>query len=252
MPYYVPGTKIYYNYTNTYGDSNYVIGINAKTENLEACLNFIDMLADPDAYLWIRSGPAGEIWDVDENGVANITDTGIESAKKNGPGSVFTMSTGEEISLWNTQWIVSEGGAMTSYTDKEGNPRTNMTTSWTEMVDISSDNDAYRAWQEDTGHDSWMDWLNANNAYCSSSALGNLSPFESIPDDTMQLTIDSIKDVVTTASWKMVYAESDADFDALWNQMVSDCEGLGAEDVISWRLADIENAKTIRDSLAAD
>lgn len=252
MPYYVPGTKIYYNYTNTYGDSNYVIGINAKTENLEACLNFIDMLADPDAYLWIRSGPAGEFWDVDENGVANITDTGIESAKKNGPGSVFTMSTGEEISLWNTQWIVSEGGAMTSYTDKEGNPRTNMTTSWTEMVDISTDNDAYRAWQEDTGHDSWMDWLNANNAYCSSSALDNLSPFESIPDDVMQLTIDSIKDVVTTASWKMVYAESDADFDALWNQMVSDCEGLGAEDVISWRLADIENAKTIRDSLAAN
>ena len=68
----------------------------------------------------------------------------------------------------------------------------------------------------------------------------------------MQLTIDSIKDVVTTASWKMVYAESDADFDALWNQMVSDCEGLGAEDIISWRLADIENAKTIRDSLAAN
>ena len=72
MPYYVPGTKIYYNYTNTYGDSNYVIGINAKTENLEACLNFIDMLADPDAYLWIRSGPAGEIWDVDENGVLKL------------------------------------------------------------------------------------------------------------------------------------------------------------------------------------
>lgn len=252
MPYYIPGTKIYYKYTSTYGDSNYVIGINAKTENLEACLNFIDMLADPDAYLWIRSGPAGEVWDVDENGVATITDAGMESAKKNGPGSAFTLSTGEEISLWNTAWIVSEGGAMTSYTDKEGNPRTNMTTSWTEMVDISTDNDAYRAWQEDTGYDSWMDWLNANNAYCSSSVLDNLSPFESIPDDVMQLTIDSIKDVVTTASWKMVYAESDADFDALWNQMVSDCEGLGAEDVISWRLADIENAKAIRDSLAAD
>ena len=42
------------------------------------------------------------------------------------------------------------------------------------------------------------------------------------------------------------------DFDALWNQMVSDCEGLGAEDIISWRLADIENAKTIRASLAAN
>lgn len=252
MPYYVPGTKIYYNYTNTYGDPNYVIGINAKTENLEACLNFIDMLADPDAYLWIRSGPAGEIWDVDENGVATITETGIESAKKYGTGGVFTTSSGEEIALWNTPWIVSDGGALTSYTDAEGNPRANMTSTWTEMLEISTNNDAVRAWQKDTGYDTWMDWLNENNAYADSSALDDITTFVSIPDDVMQLTIDSIKDVVTTASWKMVYAESDADFDALWNQMVSDCEGLGAEDIISWRLADIENAKAIRDSLAAN
>ena len=252
MPYYVPGTKIYYNYTNTYGDSNYVIGINAKTENLEACLNFIDMLADPDAYLWIRSGPAGEIWDVDENGVATITETGIESAKKYGTGGVFTTSSGEEIALWNTPWIVSDGGALTSYTDAEGNPRANMTSTWTEMLEISTDNDAVRAWQKDTGYDTWMDWLNENNAYADSSTLDDIRTFVSIPDDVMQLTIDSIKDVVTTASWKMVYAESDADFDALWDKMVSDCEGLGAEDIISWRLADIENAKTIRDSLAAN
>lgn len=67
-----------------------------------------------------------------------------------------------------------------------------------------------------------------------------------------QLMVDSIKDVVTTASWKMVYAENDASFDSLWNQMVSDCEGLGAQDIIDWRLADIENAKSVRDSLAAD
>lgn len=252
MPYYVPGTKIYYNYTNTYGDSNYVIGINAKTENLEAYLNFIDMLADPDAYLWIRSGPAGEIWDVDENGVATITETGIESAKKYGTGGVFTTSSGEEIALWNTPWIVSDGGALTSYTDAEGNPRANMTSTWTEMLEISTDNDEVRAWQKDTGYDTWMDWLNENNAYADSSALDDITTFVSIPDDVMQLTIDSIKDVVTTASWKMVYAESDADFDALWDKMVSDCEGLGAEDIISWRLADIENAKTIRDSLAAN
>lgn len=252
MPYYVPGTKIYYNYTNTYGDPNYVIGINAKTENLEACLNFIDMLADPDAYLWIRSGPAGEIWDVDENGVATITETGIESAKKYGTGGVFTTSSGEEIALWNTPWIVSDGGALTSYTDAEGNPRANMTSTWTEMLEISTDNDAVRAWQKDTGYDTWMDWLNENNAYADSSALDDITTFVSIPDDVMQLTIDSIKDVVTTASWKMVYAESDADFDALWDKMVSDCEGLGTEDIISWRLADIENAKAIRDSLAAD
>lgn len=30
MPYLIPGTKIYFNYENTYGLYDYVIGVNAK------------------------------------------------------------------------------------------------------------------------------------------------------------------------------------------------------------------------------
>ncbi|MCM1304935.1 MAG: hypothetical protein NC306_12655 [Butyrivibrio sp.] len=66
----------------------------------------------------------------------------------------------------------------------------------------------------------------------------------------MQLTIDALKTTIVEASWKMVYAESEDDFNAIWDKMVSDCEGLGAQDVIDWRLADIDNAKQVRDSLA--
>ena len=45
------------------------------------------------------------------------------------------------------------------------------------------------------------------------------------------------------------HASSDSEFDALWEQMVADCNGLDANSIIEWRLADLENAKTIRDSL---
>ena len=38
QPYLVPGTKVYYNASRPYGDSAYMIGINAKTRNLDACL----------------------------------------------------------------------------------------------------------------------------------------------------------------------------------------------------------------------
>ena len=254
MPYYVPGTKIHYNYNSAYGNSNYVIGINAQTQNRDACLKFIDMLADPDAYLCCRCGPKGEVWDVDSNGVASITDTALTWCKEHNSIDLggYTLSSGEELTLWNTPWIVSDGGALTSYTDAEGNRRPNMTNTWTEMQDISATNEVYASWCKAVGYDSWLDWLNAKNAYVASSALDNIQSFESIPDDMTQLMVDSIKDVVTTASWKMVYAENDASFDSLWNQMVSDCEGLGAQDIIDWRLADIENAKSVRDSLAAD
>ena len=79
--------------------------------------------------------------------------------------------------------------------------------------------------------------------------MDNIINFCSQPDDSMQLTIDAIKDVVVNASWKMVYAENENEFDKIWNQMVADCEGLGAASVMEWRLADIEHAKLIRDEL---
>ena len=34
--------------------------------------------------------------------------------------------------------------------------------------------------------------------------------------------------------------------------MVSDAEELGAEEVIEWKLADIDNAKQLRDALATE
>lgn len=251
MPYLVPGTKVYHSHSNVYGDPQLVIGINAKTENLEACLNFIDMMSDSDAYLWVRSGPAGEVWDVDDKGVASFTEKGmaytLEAA--NGSTDLYKLENGEELVLWNTPWIVSDGGVLTSYTGPDGERRPSITTAWSEMIEINTNNDTYKSWQEVTGYDTWKDWLEAENAWVMESDLTNIELFESIPDDMMKLTIDAIRDKVNTASWKMVYAETDEEFDKLWNQMVSDCEGLGAQDIIDWRIADIENAKKVRDSL---
>lgn len=251
MPYLIPGTKVYFNYNSAYGNSQFVIGINAKTENIEACLNFIDMMADPDAYLWVRSGPAGEIWDVDENGVATFTEKGMDFAVEMGGGDTtgFTTESGEEVVLWNTPWIVQDGGVLTSYTDPDGNRRPCITTAWNEMIELSSNTGVHESWKKATGYDTWQEWLEAEDAWVTNSALTNVELFESTPDDMMKLTIDAISDKVTTASWKMVYAETDEEFDKLWDQMVSDCEGLGAQEIIDWRLADIENAKTVRDSL---
>ena len=102
-------------------------------------------------------------------------------------------------------------------------------------------------WRATTGHENWKEWL--GDDYSSDSPLQDVFSFTSLPDDNMQLMIDAIKDKVTTASWKMVYSSSDSEFDTLWDQMVADCNGLDANSIIEWRLADLENAKRIRDSL---
>lgn len=41
-------------------------------------------------------------------------------------------------------------------------------------------------------------------------------------------------------SWKCVYAESDEEFEALWNEMVTTCKGYGYDDVVAEKVADIQ------------
>ena len=249
LEYYIPGTKVYYNGNNPYGDANYVIGINAKSDKLDACFAFLDMLADPDALLVTSSGPEGEFWYADGTD-AYFTEAGLKHLETSDMGDFtgFKLENGEELSLWNTPFICGQG-AMTSYGDGKGGKRVARSNAWEENNVISTNNETFKKWQETTGYENWQAWLAAEDAFISESPLDYIRTFESLPDDMMQLTVDAIRDKVTTASWKMIYAESEEEFEQLWNQMVTDCEGLGAQDVIDWRLEDIENAKKVRDSL---
>lgn len=249
LEYHIPGTKIYYSSSSSYGDARYMIGISAKTKNVDACLAYLDMLADPEAYLILMQGPDGEYWYSDDKGNAYLTDAAKEwLAAGNNNFAGFELSTGETLELWNTPFI-AWNGTLTKYGDGEGGYRTAATSGWTEVNELSTVTENFRNWQKTTGYECWKDWLGDN--YCEESPLKDVFSFTSLPDDNMQLMIDAIKDKVTTASWKMVYSSSDSEFEALWDQMVSDCNGLGADSIIEWRLSDLENAKGVRDSLKA-
>ncbi len=50
------------------------------------------------------------------------------------------------------------------------------------------------------------------------------------PDD-LQMVMNQIGDVVKTNSWKMVFAKDEAEFNALWEDMVTKANGLGIEQV---------------------
>ena len=247
--YYIPGTNIYYSYKSTYGDASKVIAINAKTENLEACLELLDMWCDPDAYLELINGPDGEFTWYSDGENAYPTEETITYMKENDGKTPEKLKDGEEAKLWNTSFCINTG-AFTSYKDGKGNYRLVRVGQWSELQEITTDNATFDKWKATTGYDSWNDWLEAEGAYYHESSMDNVKTFCTTPSDSMRLTIDAIKDEVVNASWKMVYAESDEQFDQIWDEMVEKCEGLGAQEIMDWRLEDIANAQAIVKSLA--
>ena len=244
---YVPGTTIYYKPGNTYGSTNCYLVVNADTENLDGCLKFMDMLSDSAAQIYASMGPEGDFWYTTEDGHLLMTEKAHEYYQK-ADGSNYTYDNGEEAYLWNTAYILNTG-VETGYLGYDESPIVNRHSDWAEEMQYTTNTENYNDWKEHTGYNTWQELLLDKGAWVSESPLDNVINFASTPDDTMQLTVDAIKDVVVNASWKMVYAESDEDFDKIWDKMITDCEGLGAQDIINWRLADLENAKTVRDSL---
>ena len=46
--------------------------------------------------------------------------------------------------------------------------------------------------------------------------------------------------IMKECSWKCVYAKGDAEFDALWKEMVETCKSYGYDDVAAEKMADIQ------------
>lgn len=251
-PYYQPAyfadEKICFPNYNTYGVKGSYLVVNANTQKLDACLRLLNMMADPDVYLVWRSMPQGEEWDIESGNVAYITDAYLDSIRNETP---FVAENGEENKLFNTT-AICHVGVDTSYVDQEGNILPPLAHNWPEALAVSNDSEQFQAWQELYGYDSFVELLESKGALYRESRLLNADSFVELPDDSQQLTIDTLVDTVNTAAWKMIYAESNSDFDSLWKQMVSDAEELGAIEIYDWAVENIENAVKTRDSLAAN
>ncbi|MGI6107419.1 MAG: extracellular solute-binding protein [Lachnospiraceae bacterium] len=249
--YWIPGTIYYLNTNTLYGDA--VFGntdayyvVNANTQNLDACLAYLDMMADPDAELLGNAGPEGDMYEIND-GVLTLTEKAKEYYQSN-TSDHYYYDNGEQAYLWKVGWMLA-GSAKMSYVGPDGEALCCLHTAWPEELAITSQNDVQKMWSETTGYDSWEDLAADKQCEVNSSTLDYINSFLSTPDDSMKLTMSAIKSKIVDASWKMVYAADEEEFQSLWDQMVKDCNDLGADELMQWRLDDIENARELRDSV---
>ncbi len=246
---YMDSQTLYQESWNSVYGTDYVMVVNAKSEHIEQALAFINMMADPDIYMQFMCGPEGELWYV-EDGVTYMADGVVEMQVNGDP---MYLSTGESVgySTYPLDWVIDDTSFPTSYVDADGNSRTPKFTRWSEVLEITYSSEQMAQWREISGYDFLVDQAMANDSYKLTSDLDYVTNFTSTPDDMLQLTIDSIKDEVVNDSWQMVYASSDEEFESIWAQMVENATGLGAQDVIDYRLSDLEQAMATRDALNA-
>jgi len=208
------------------------IAISANAENVDTCLKFVDMLADYDALLTLYNGPQGDRWDI-KDGKLVMTDKFKEYLEAG--GGTYVLENGEEYSLFN---IVSYIPNMGNTIEKYGEPFP--MTLWTEYVDRQYETEDAQAWSARYGYKYLKDLLEAENKM---TAVMDTSfvPFLTPDSDDMKLT--ALKDVIVPSTWELIYAKDDAEFEQIWSRMKQNAEALGLEDVISYKVEDIAQAK---------
>lgn len=208
--------------------------ISANCKNVDAAVKFLDILCNEDDAMTLISGYPGDdmVWNYDENGVPTITEAYANAAKS---GTDLEIPADKKIEFWNIYYLLSYGhitkhGTSTHY---------QYFPSWHE---ITYSTDIAKDWTEHYGYTYLKQLLEDKNWPIAAQDEGFAS-FLTPDDDITLMNKAALKDVIVPASWRMVFAADEAEFDAIWAEMKTTCESLGINELVQYKLDDIAQAR---------
>lgn len=201
------------------------IGSQVSDENKVRILEFLDWLASPEGLTAQHVGTEGIIYTVNDDGTYTLTEDGYNRFT-----SEIMIPEDQGGGNWTdgnnqvNQWIVAS---------VEMNPVTGETYGtdlWASYLE-KNNTKTTKEWRELYGSQNEVEYLKDN---------GMMNP---VPSINMSLAIDTTdiglirsqcKTLVCDTSWKAIFASDEAAFDALWDDMVTQLEGFGWNDLVAF------------------
>ena len=214
------------------GDTNNPVFVSSTTKELDACLRFINMMFDEDALMVMYGGPQGELWDI-VDGEYVLTDA-VDDFLATGS---HTFGTGESSSDWWGAW----GLMAATKTSKYGAPlRISDNPEYTEKN--IADNKVVDMYEEYYGYRRPIQVWTEKDLICYQPEWNKL--IEAMPSDLQDIQ-SNVKSVVCEYSWKIVMtAKDDAEIDSMFDEMKTQCDALGLQQIVDWGKSQIETAMT--------
>lgn len=239
---YVPVEELDYFQTadSYYGDGRvWGVGSTVDEDTKLRIMEFLDWLASPEGLTYQHNSLEGLIYTVNDDGTYTLTEDGMNR---------FTadVQVPEELGggLWAdgndliNQWIVAS---------QETNPNTG------EYYDPSLWSSYIEANQTKTTTE-WSEMFGAANEVEYMEAQGQLGMVANIniplASDTTDIALirSQCGDLVCDTSWRMVFATSEEEFEQMWDDMCTQLEGFGWNDLVAF---DTEKYQPLIDARAA-
>ena len=210
------------------------LGIGADTNNMEACLRFVNFLSDETNLVTFSNGPQGDLWDIAEDGSLYATDMYFNN--------VNTYRTLELTGGGTLEGDVSYLGAWVPFRNSYKSPVYGGSTLnleyWEDVIAATPRSKLDEKWTQDTGYEWTLDAMDGKVFH-----RPLLYSFMKPNPDDIDIIRTQCSEIIVQYSWKMILAEDEDEFNTLFDEMITQCEGLGIDQVVSYGLENIEQAK---------
>ena len=224
-----------------------VFAIGSKAEDPERIAAFIDWLYSAEgAYAnssqtGASAGPQGLTWDVNDAGEPELTDFGNQVFLEGGATVPEEWGGGDYadgVSALNLSAVLpievdTETGLPYSYTfwpTYQASIANPLTEDWSAKMG---------------GATSTMEYLQTNDQVLVAPGASYTAPADSSEIETLR---NQVKEIIKQLSWQMVFADSEAQFESLRDELIETANGLGYEQVLEF---DMDNAKSQNDARVA-
>lgn len=237
FPALIEDIQCYTNGCNFEGNAKLVIAIGSQAKDPQRLADFIDWLYSPEGMEIAgqsigAGGPEGLTWEL-EDGRPVYTEFGARAL----PGNDVPMPEEWGSGSWKDGVSALNFSAL-SATDID--PKTEepyMTAMWSSVLERNHSSIDLN-WQEYAGGaKTCMEFLESKDALAVAPGTSYIAPEETTDIKVLR---NQCKSVIIDSSWKMVFAEDEAEFEYLLKDMQDTVNGLGYADVLA---VDMRNAK---------
>jgi multiple sugar transport system substrate-binding protein/putative aldouronate transport system substrate-binding protein len=209
---------------NPYGQGS-SFGIDAHDKNAQRLVDLLDWYGSPEGMWFSANGPEGLCWDM-QGGKPTLTDYGKTTAiKAQGQAPVPAQYGGGDYVAGSNP--INAGIGMTNDIDPTYNePYAH--SAWSTTV-AANQTALTQDWNTHYSATSVLDYLQSNNKLVVFPGNSYSTPAES---STVQTEDTQCGTVIKTASWQMMYAKNQSQFDSIWANMMKELPGLGYQDVL--------------------
>lgn len=210
----------------------WTMSVSANSKNAEKAMEFIDWNYSYEGARVSTNGPKGVMWDVDANNKPYLTEKYYENQlnpeEEFADGKTYIKGAPQinALGFWGSAIDPGNGAAISSVF-------------WDKPSYAPEDTKLKKEWQSDFGAEDMISYLNQDE---SRYAIEPVSTYPALNDDMEQIS-SRAGDIIKTASWKMVFAKDEAEFNSLKEKMIADCDEVGIKDFVDWYAAEYAKAK---------